>query len=199
MRADLEKLAQVISSTTGEESRAAGLAEADAGLVEQRRNRLRRIADEMGDLPAREALWHYARSVGDMHGEIESEMQASVEQRIRGESDAAKELADLGGQVPEGVLVPRHWLDENHHALESSNAYVERQGLPLAPDDSVANQVRADYARMEKMIADLDRAVAYPCAQARIRKPVRVQSAGDRRQDRAQRDHPPIPGPAASQ
>ena len=149
MRADLEKLAQVIPSTTEEESRAAGLAEADAGLVEQRRNRLRRIADEMGDLPAREALWHYARSVGDMHGEIESEMQASVEQRIRGESDAAKELADLGGQVPEVVLVPRHWLDENHHALESSNAYVERQGLPLAPDDSLANQVRADYARMQ--------------------------------------------------
>jgi len=122
MRADLEKLAQLIRPTTEDESRAAGLADADAGLVEQRRNRLRRIADEMGDLPAQEALWHYARSVGDMHWEIENSMQQSVERR---------------------------WLAENGDALDSSNEFVEQQGLPLAPDESVTNQVRVDYARMQ--------------------------------------------------
>ena len=122
MRADLEKLAQVIRPTTEDESRAAALDEADAGLVEQRRNRLRRIADEMGDLPAREALWHYARSVGDMHGEIENSIQESVEQR---------------------------WLAESSDALESSNVFIEEHGLPLAQDDSVTKQVQADYARMQ--------------------------------------------------
>lgn len=104
MRADLEKLAQLIRPVTEDESRAAGLAEADAGLVEQRRNRLRRIADEMGDLSAREALWHYARAVSEMHWEMEKSEQVSVERR---------------------------WLAENGDALESSNAFVEERGLPL--------------------------------------------------------------------
>lgn len=131
MKADLEKLAQGIRPTTEAESRATGLADADAGLVEQRINRLRRIADEMGDLPAREALWHYARAVDDMHGEIESEMRASVEQRSLGVLDAAKGLADLGGQVPEAVLAHRRWLAENHDALQSSNEFVDQHGLPL--------------------------------------------------------------------
>lgn len=88
MRADLDKLAQVIRPTTEDESRAAGL----------------------------------ARSVGDMHLELETEIQ---------------ELAE------------RRWLAENSDALESSNAFVEEQGLPLAPYEAVTERVRADYARMQ--------------------------------------------------
>lgn len=132
MRADLEKLAQVIPPTTEDESRAAGLADADAGLVEQRINRLRRIVDEMGDLPAREASWHYARSVSEMHWEMEKSEQESVERR---------------------------WLAENSDALQSSNAFVEQRGLPLDEhqDDealvlgSIRNLTRED---IEGLIAE---------------------------------------------
>ena len=76
----------------------------------------------MGDLPAQEASWHYARSVGDMHWEIENSMQQSVERR---------------------------WLAENGDALDSSNEFVEQQGLPLGPHKAVTERVRAHYGHMK--------------------------------------------------
>ena len=46
------------------------------------------------------------------------------------------------------------WLEEKHDALESSNALIEEQRIPLAADDSVTKQVQADYARMQHPVFD---------------------------------------------
>lgn len=48
-------------------------------------------------------------------------------------ADATRQLGDAGDDIGDGGDRAESWLAENRAALESSNAFVAKHGLPLAP------------------------------------------------------------------